>query len=57
MTMRVGIDYTKLSMVELYLCQSAIAKEIQARDQYSQTQLDDVRKQKDSLATQLEAAE
>ena len=44
MTMRVGIDYTKLSMVELYLYQSAIDKEIQARDQYSQIQLDVVKK-------------
>ena len=36
MTMRFEIDYTKMSMVELYLCQSAIAKEIQARDHYFQ---------------------
>ena len=36
MTMTVGIDYTKMSMVELHLCQSAIAKEIQARDEFSQ---------------------
>ena len=36
MSMKVGIDYTKLSMTELHLCQSAIMKEIQARDQYSQ---------------------
>ena len=34
MSMKVGIDYTKLSMTELHLCQSAIMKEIQARDQY-----------------------
>ena len=56
MTMTVGIDYTKMSMVELYLCQSVIAKEIQARDHFSQIQLDDTRKQKDDLAAQLEAA-
>ena len=57
MTMTVGIDYTKMSMVELYLCQSAIAKEIQAHDKFSQFQLDNTRKQKEDLAAQLEAAE
>ena len=57
MTMTVGIDYTKMSMVELYLCQYAIAKEIQAHDKFSQLQLDDTRKQKEDLAAQLEAAE
>ena len=57
MSMVVGIDYTKMSMMELHLCQSAIAKEIQARDRYSQEQLQDTRKQNDSLAAQLEAAE
>ena len=57
MSMTVGIDYTKMSMLELHLFQLAIAKEIQARDHYSQIQLDDIRKQNDSLATQLEAAE
>ena len=36
MSMKVGIDYTKLSMTELHLCQSAIMNEIQARDQHSQ---------------------
>ena len=30
MSMTVGIDYTKMSMLELHLFQSAIAKEIQA---------------------------
>ena len=55
--MIVGIDYTKMSMMELHLCQSAIAKEIQARDHYSQIQLKNTRKQNDSLAAQLEAAE
>ena len=30
MSMIVGIDYTKMSMIELHLFQSAIAKEIQA---------------------------
>ena len=28
MSMKVGIDYTKLSMTELHLCQSAVMKEI-----------------------------
>ena len=42
MSMQVVIDYTKLSMMELHLCQSAIMKEIQARDQYSQMQLENV---------------
>ena len=41
MSMKVGIDYTKLSMTELHLCQSAIMKEIQARDQYSQKKLEE----------------
>ena len=57
MSMTVGIDYTKMSMIELHLYQSAIAKEIQARDHYSQIQLDDIRKKNDSLAAQLETAE
>ena len=30
MSMKVGIDYTKMSMTELHLCQLAIVKEIQA---------------------------
>ena len=57
MTMTVGIDYTKMSMVELYLCQSTIAKEIQARDKFSLLQLDDTRKQKEDITVQLEAVE
>ena len=40
MSMKVGIDYTKMSMTELHLCQAAIMKEIQARDHYSQRQMD-----------------
>ena len=44
MSMTVGIDYTKMSMMELQLCQSAITKEIQARAHYSQKQLDDTTK-------------
>ena len=55
--MQVGIDYTKLSMMELHLCQSAIMKEIQARDQYSQMQLENVISQQRGFAAQLEAAE
>ena len=39
MSMKVGIDYTKIPMTELHLCQLAIMKEIQAQDQYSQMQL------------------
>ena len=35
MSMKVGIDYTKMSMTELHLCQLAIMKEIQERNQYS----------------------
>ena len=40
MSMIVGIDYTKMSMMELHLYQLAIMKEIQARDHYSQIQLE-----------------
>ena len=57
MSMVVGIDYTKMSMMELHLCESTIAKEIQARDRYSQEQFQDTKKQNDSLAAQLEATE
>ena len=55
--MIVGIDYTKMSMMKLHLCQSAIAKEIQARDHHSQILLENTRKQNDSLVAQLEEAE
>ena len=55
--MKVGIDYTKMSMTELHLCQLAIMKEIQARDQYSQMQLEDAISQQKGFAAQLEAAE
>ena len=41
MSMIVGIDYTKMTMSELHLCQLAITKEIHARDQLSQIQLED----------------
>ena len=44
MSMIVGIDYTKLSMAELHLCQLAIMKEIQARDGYSHMQLENATK-------------
>ena len=44
MSMIVGIDYTKMSMMELHLCQSAIAKEIQAQDHYLQIQLENTMK-------------
>ena len=57
MSMTVGIDYTKMSMTELHLCQLAIMKEIQARGHYSQMQLENTTKQSASLAAQLEEAE
>ena len=57
MSMTVGIDYTKLSMKELHLCQLAIMKEIQAWDHYSQMQLENTTKQNESLAAQLEEVE
>ena len=50
MSMTVGIDYTKMSMTELHLCQLEIMKEIQARDHYSQIQLENTTKQSASLA-------
>ena len=53
MSMTVGIDYTKLSMTELHLCQLAITKEIHARDHYSQIQLEDMMKQNQNLAARL----
>ena len=46
-----------MSMMELHLCQSAIAKEIQVRDHHSQILLENTRKQNDSLAAQLEEVE
>ena len=57
MSMTVRIDYTNMSMTELHLCQLAIMKEIQARDHYSQIQLENTMKQSDSLAAWLEEAE
>ena len=57
MSMQVVIDYTKLSMTELHLCQSAIMKEIQTRDQYSQMQLQNIISQQRGFAAQIEAAE
>ena len=50
MSMIVGIDYTKMSMTELHLCQLAIMKEIQAHNHYSQIQLENTMKQSQSLA-------
>ena len=55
--MIVGIDYTKMSMTELHLCQLAIMKEIQAQDNYSHRQLENATKQSESLAAHLEEAE
>ena len=57
MSMIVEIDYTKLSMSELHLCQLKIMKDIQERDNYSQMQLENTMKQRESLAVQLEEAE
>ena len=53
MNTTVGIDYTKMTMSELHLCQLAITKEIHARDQLSQIQLDDIIKQNQIVAAQL----
>ena len=55
--MIVGIDYTKMSMSKLHLYQLAIMKEIQARDLYSQIQLENTMKWSESLAVQLEEVE
>ena len=54
MNMTVEIDYTKMTMSELHLCQLAITKEIHARDQLSQIQLDDIIKQNRIITAQLE---
>ena len=54
MSMIVGIDYTKMSMSELHLCQLAITKEIHARDQLSQIQLGDTIKQNKMFTTRME---
>ena len=43
-------------MMELHLCRSALAKEIQAWDHYSQIQLENARKHSDSIVAQLEEA-
>ena len=57
MSMIVGIDYTKMSMMELHLYQLAIMKEIQAQDHYSQIQLENTMKRSESLKAQLKEAE
>ena len=54
MGMTVGLDYTKMSMSELHLCQLAITKEIHARNQLSQIQLEDTIKQNKTFAARLE---
>ena len=53
-SMTVGLDYTKMSMSELHLCQLAITKDIHARDQLSQLQLEDTIKQNKTFAACLE---
>ena len=57
MRMIVGIYYTKMSMTEFHLCQLSIMKEIQARDHYSQIQLENPMKRSESLEAQLKEAE
>ena len=57
MSMIVEIDYAKLSMPELHLCQLEIMNEIQECDSYSHRQLENTTKQSESLAAQLEEAE
>ena len=57
MSMTVEIDYTKLSMPELHLCQLAIMNEIRECDSYSHMQLENSMKQSESLTVQLEEAE
>ena len=54
MSMTIGLDYTKMSMLELHLFQLAITKEIHARDQLSQLQLEDTIKQNKTFAARLE---
>ena len=54
MDITVGLDYTKMSMSELHLCQLAITKEIHARTQVSQIQLEDTIKQNKTFAARLE---
>ena len=44
-------------MTELHLCQLAIMKEIQARDNYSQIQLENTMKRSESLEAQLKEVE
>ena len=57
MSMTVEIDYTKLSMLELHLCQLALMKEIRERDNYSHMQLENTTKESESLTAHLEEAE
>ena len=57
MSMTVEIDYAKLSMPELHLCQLAIMNEIREWDSYSHMQLENATMQSESLVEQLEEAE
>ena len=57
MSMTVEIDYAKLSMLELHLCQLEIMNKIQECDSYSHRKLEKSMKQSDNLAVQLEEAE
>ena len=56
MSMTVEINYAKLSMSELHLCQLDLMKEIHEWDSYSHMQLENTTKQSESLAVQLEEA-
>ena len=57
MSMTVEIDYTKLSMSKLHLCQLEIMNKIREHDSYSHRQLEKSMKQSESLTVQLEEAE
>ena len=56
MSMTVEIDYAKLSMLELHLCQLAIMNEIREHDSYSRRKLEKSMQQSESLIAQLEEA-
>ena len=49
-----GLDYTKMSMSELHLCQLAITKAIHTQTQVSQIQLEDTIKKNKTFAACLE---
>ena len=55
--MRVEINYAKLSMSELHLCQLEIMREIQECDRFSHRKLENTMKQSESLVVQLKEVE